>query len=423
MPQKTKTDNGLRIITIPQKSTKASTLLVLVATGSKYEKKEISGISHLLEHLLFKGTKKRPSPLKIAEPLDQVGGVYNAFTGQEYTGYYIKVRKDHFSLALDMLSDIFLNSQLDPKEIEKEKSVVKEEIKMYYDHPMHHVQSLWTKLLYGDQPAGWDIAGTQESVQGISRKDILEYFKNQYISAKTLVCVAGNFPFSVAETKEKIKKSFLKTAERNILKKPPVVESQKEPEALIEQRKTDQTHLCLGVRGCNLLSEQRYGQKVLAVILGGMMSSRLFTKVRQEMGLAYYVSCESFSDPDTGFLMARAGVDNQKAEKAVSAILKEFIKIRHQGVSLKELEKAKENLKGKMALSLETSDALASFYGIQEIMENRFLTLKEIYDKINKVDRKSISRIAENIFKPENLNLALIGPAKEQASFKKILKL
>lgn len=420
MPQKTELNNGLRIITVPQKSTKALTLLVLVATGSKYEKKKISGISHLLEHLLFKGTKKRPGPLKVVEPLDEVGGVYNAFTGQEYTGYYVKVRKDHFGLALDILSDVFLNSQLNPEEIKKEKSVVTEEIKMYYDHPMHHVQFLWTKLLYGDQPAGWHIAGTQKSVEGISREEILEYFKNQYISSKTVICIAGNFPASVSEMKKRIRKSFLKTPKGKVLKKPPVVENQKKPQLLTEYRKTDQTHLCLGVRGYSLHSSERYVQEVLSVILGGMMSSRLFTKVRQELGLAYYVSCESFSDPDTGFLMAKAGVDNNKAKKAVAAILKEFTKIKEKKIPEKELKKAKENLKGKMALNLETSDALASFYGIQEITEDKFLTLKEMYDKINKVGVKDISRIAKDIFRPENLNLALIGPSKED--FKKILR-
>ena len=420
MPEKTRLKNGLRVITVSRKNTKAVTLLVLVAVGSKYEKKKISGISHLIEHLLFKGTKKRPGPLKVVEPLDEVGGVYNAFTGQEYTGYYIKVRKEHFDMALDILSDIFLNSQFLSKEIKKEKSVVSEEIKMYHDHPMHHVQSLWNNLLYGDQPAGWDIAGTQKSVAGISRQEILDYFKNQYISAKTVVCAAGNFP--VKEAKKKIEEKFCKTAKGEILEKSSVVEKQKEPNFLLERRKTDQTHLCLGVRGYSLFSPRRYAQEVLAVVLGGMMSSRLFTKVRQELGLAYYVACESFSDSDTGFLMARAGVDNENSKKAVSAIVKEFKKIK-RGVPSKELKKAKENLKGKMALHLETSDALASFYGIQEIMENNFLTLEEIYDKINKVGAKDISELAKDIFKPENLNLALIGPLEKEKELKKILKI
>ncbi len=417
MPKVIRFENGLRLLPIFRKETKAVTLLVLVGTGSKYEKKEISGISHLLEHLMFKGTKKRPTQLDIIEPLDRIGGVYNAFTGQDYTGYYIKVRSDRFNLALDILSDIYLNSKFDPKEIEKEKKVVLEEINMYRDHPMHHVQSLWTEVLYGDQPAGWDIAGTKKTVSAISRKQISEYFKGQYVNSNTVVCVAGNFSFS--DLNKKIESKFLRKGE-TVFKKPPVLEKQKKPKVLLERKKTDQTHLCLGVRGYGLFSPQRYSQKILAGLLGGMMSSRLFKKIRQELGLAYYISCSSSSDPETGYLVAQAGVDNRNAKKAVSAILKEYSKVK-RGVPQKELDKAKENLKGKLALSLETSDDLASFYSLQEILEGRVLTLKDIYDKINKVNVQDVKSLAGDIFRPENLNLALIGPFKDKKSFENIL--
>ncbi len=403
--------NGLRIIIVPQKGTQAVTCLVLVGTGSKYEKKDISGISHLLEHLLFKGTKKRPNQISISEPLDRVGGIYNAFTGEDYTGYYAKVDAKHFDLALDVISDIYLNSKLDPREINKEKRVVIEEINMYQDHPSSYVQILWPKLLYGDQPAGWHIAGTKQSVSAISRKQLFDYMKTQYVSSNTIVCIAGNV--SKNKAVNKVKKYFSKTGSNEIIEKAPVVESQYKPEVLIENRNTDQTHFCLGVRAYNIFHPQRYALELLSLILGGMMSSRLFIEVREKLGLAYYIKTDVSSDPDTGFLVAQAGVDNKRVEKAIKAVLKEYDKMRRIKISAKELKKAKDHFKGKMALLFEASDAQASFYGSQELLEKKILTPEQIYGKINKVTRDDILEVSRDIFKPEKLNLALIGPTKD----------
>ena len=414
--------NGLRIITVPQKSSQAVTVLVMAATGSKYEKKEISGISHLLEHMLFKGTKKRPDKIAISEPLDRVGGDYNAFTGEEQTIYFAKVDFRHFELALDIISDIYLHSQLDQKELKKEKKVVIEEINMYHDQPTAYVQSLWNKVLYGDQPAGWDIAGTKKSVMRISRQQLIDYMKTQYSASNTVVCVAGEMN-SEKEIIEKIKDYFSGIKNRKTIKKPAVIEKQKKPKCLVKEKKTDQTHFCLGVRGYNLFHSQRYSQELLGLILGGMMSSRLFIKIREELGLAYYVKTSVSSDPDTGFLVTQAGVDNGKVKKAISAILEEYKNISQKKISLKELEKAKDHFKGKMSLSLETSDAKAIFYGTQEILEKNILTPKQIYAKIDKVSVDDILRTAKDIFKPEKLNLALIGPFKDKSEFQRLLKI
>jgi len=422
MYTKTTLKNGLRIITVPQKSTQAVTVLVLAGTGSKYEKKEISGISHFLEHLLFKGTKKRPTPIDVILPLDRVGGVYNAFTSEEYTGYYAKVAAEHFDLALDIISDIYLNSKLDPKEMKKEKGVIIEEINMQHDHPMSYVQILWNRLLYGDQPAGWDIAGTKESVLGISRKQLLSYRKNQYVASDTVICLAGDIGKN-SQNLEKVKKYFSGMRIKKPKGKEPVIEEQNKPRCLLEGRNTDQTHFCLGVRGYGLFHPQRYSQELLAAILGGMMSSRLFVKVREELGLAYYIKTSASADTDTGCLVTQAGVDNQKAEKAISAILKEYKKISQKKVPLKELKKAKDNLKGKMSLLLETSDAQASFYALQELLENKILTPKEIYAKINKVGADDILKLSRDIFQPQKLNLALIGPFGDKSKFQRLLKL
>lgn len=421
MFKKTTLKNGLRIITVPQKNTQAVTVLVLVGTGSKYEMKEINGISHFLEHMFFKGTEKRPNTVAIAETLDKVGGIYNAFTGEEYTGYFAKVDTSHFDLALDWVSDIFLNSKLDAKEIEKEKGVIIEEINMLFDHPTSHVQILWKELLYGDQPAGWNIAGTKETVMAASRQSLIDYLKSQYVASNTLVCIAGKIDSSHAI--EKAKKYFSKIKNAKAFKKSEVVERQTDPKCLLQERKTDQTHLCLGVRAYNLFHPQRYTQDVLGIILGGMMSSRLFIKVRERLGLAYYISTDVSADQDTGFLVTQAGIDNKNVEKAVLTILREYKKISQKKVPPTELEKAKDYIKGKMALQLETSDVQASFYGAQELIENKILTQKEIYAKIDEVSANHILKVAKDIFQPSKLNLALIGPFKDKLKFQKLLKI
>jgi len=421
MFKKTTLKNGLRIITVPQKSTQAVTVLVLVGTGSKYETKEISGISHFLEHMFFKGTKKKPDKITIAETLDKVGGIYNAFTGEECTGYFAKVAATHLDLALDWVSDIYLHSLLPEQEIAKEKGVIIEEINMIYDNPMTYVLTLWSKLLYGDQPAGWDIAGTKESVSQMNRKKLASYMASHYVAQNTVVCVAGNI--QEARAINEVKKSFAEIKNIKLLGKEKVIERQTRPELLVHFKETDQAHLCLGVRGYNIFHPKRYVQDILSVILGGMMSSRLFIEVREKLGLAYYIRTEAETDSDTGFLATRAGVDNKNVEKAISTILKEYRKISQEKITDGELKKAKDYIKGKTALVLEGSDDLASFYGTQELLEKKILTLNEIYAKIDKVSSRDVMEVAQDIFQSKNLNLAMVGPFKDKSFFEKILKL
>lgn len=420
MFRKTTLKNGLRIITIPQQSTQAVTVLVLVGTGSKYEQKNVNGISHFLEHMFFKGTKKRPGKVEIAETLDRVGGVYNAFTGQEYTGYWAKVKAERFELALDWVADIFLNSILPTKEIQRERGVIIEEINMYYDNPTSYVQELWQKLLYGDQPAGWPIAGTKESVSNVAREDLMAYMKNQYAPGNTVVCVAGNV--SAAKAEKAVKKYFSDSERKDFKKKPAVRERQTAPEIMLHNRKTDQTHICLGVRGYHLAHPAKYAYALLGILLGGMMSSRLFIEVREKLGIAYYVKTQAEADTDNGFLVTQAGIENKNVHRAVSVILKEYKKLARIKVSPKELKKVKDYLKGTTALSLEPSDAKALFYGIQEILENKILVPEEIYKKIDSVTANDVRRVAKDIFRPERLNLAVVGPFEEGEGFRELLK-
>jgi len=419
MFNKTILKNGLRVITVPEKDAQTITVLILVGTGSRYETRYINGISHFLEHMFFKGTKKRPDTIAIAETLDRVGGIYNAFTGEEYTGYFAKVDARHLDLALDWISDIFLNSKIDSKEVEKGKGVIIEEINMYVDNPASFVQTLWGRLLYGDQPAGWDIAGSKETVSAMNRKKLVAYLRSQYVASNTIVCVAGKIDSSIIE--KKIVGYFSGVTKNPYQKKIPVTEAQKDPACLLHERKTDQSHICLGVRGYSLFSPQKYSQEVLATILGGMMSSRLFIKVREELGLAYYINSGADTSTDSGFLVTQAGIDNSKIELGIKTIVNEYKKISREKVPASELKKAKDFLKGKTALLLESSDAKASFYGIQELLEGRVLTPEEMYDKINKVTSNDVLEVAKNLFRPEKLNLAILGPFDDKKKFSRLL--
>jgi len=422
MFKKTTLKNGLRVITVPQKGTQAVTVLVLVGTGSKNETKETGGISHFLEHMMFKGTKKRPDTLAVAETLDKVGGIYNAFTGQDFTGYFAKVETSQFKLAFDWVSDIFLNGLLPGKEIQKEKGVIIEEINMIYDHPMNYIgEIMWPKLLYGDQPAGWDIAGTKKTVSAITKDNLKDYREKQYVPENTVLCVAGDIKAN--DVLKLANKYFAGVKAGKPVARPKVVEHQIGPQCLLEDRKTDQTHIYLGVRGYNIFHPKRFTQEILGVILGGMMSSRLFVEIREKLGLAYYIRTDVETNPDTGFLVTRAGVDNTRVDKAISAILTEYKRMSQRKIASAELKKAKDNLKGKLALTLESSDARASFYGTQELLEKRILTLKELLKEIDKVSANGILEVAKDIFRPEKLNLALMGPFKDKSKFEKLLKL
>ena len=421
MYKKTTLKNGLRIITVPMKNTQAVTVLVLVGAGSKYETKDINGISHFLEHMFFKGTEKRPNKLTIAETLDRVGGIYNAFTGREYTGYFAKVDLKHFELAVDWVSDIFLNSKIEKQEIDRERGVILEEINMYLDTPMLYIEDLWEKLLYGDQPAGWLNIGRKEIVRKLKREQFLDYLESHYTAKNTIVCLAGNINSRTIE--EKIKDYFKNIRKTAPKEKPKVIEKQTKPQCLVQFKKTDQTHLVLGARGYDLFSSEKYAQALLATILGGNMSSRLFMSVREEKGLAYYIKTSLENYTDTGYLVTSAGIRNEKIEEAIILILKEYKKMKNKKIKKSELQKAKDYLKGTLSLSLESSDAQASFYTGQELLTQKILTPGEQSKKIDQVTQNDILKVARDIFTPEKLNLALIGPFKEKTKFQKLLKL
>ena len=406
---------------MPQPQSLATTVLVLVEAGSKYEKKEINGLSHFLEHLCFKGTKKRPSALAIASELESLGAESNAFTDREVTGYYAKVAGEHLDAVLDIVSDLYLNPVFNEAELEKEKGVIIEEINMYEDNPMRKVGDFFTELLYGDQPAGWDIAGRKEVIRALKREEIVKYRSQHYVAKATTVIVAG--AFDEKKTLLKIKELFKTIPAAKKFSKPKTIDQQEKPAILAHYKKSDQTHILLGFRAFNMFDKRRYALEVLEDVLGGGMSSRLFQRVRDQLGAAYYVRAGSNLYTDHGFFAIGAGLDNSRVAEVVKAILDELRKISRAAIGSAELKKSKNHIIGQFLMGLETSDELASFYGQQELFHKDILTPKEIVQKVEAVTAGDVLRVAGDIVKNEHLNLALIGPFKDGREFEKILKI
>jgi len=346
----------------------------------------------------------------------------NAFTGREYTGYFAKVNARHFDTALDWLSDIYLNAKLNEDDISREKGVILEELNMYLDTPMQYVEELWYNLLYDGHPLGQDIIGTRSSIKQMNRRQLLEHRRSYYHAGNTTVVLAGRFDSS-SEVIKKISQAFAGLPSGKEQKNPPrLAEKQSRPGIKVRYKKTDQTHFCLGVRGYSLRQPERFPQAVLATLLGGNMSSRLFSLIREKSGLAYYVRTSADTLRDTGFLVTQAGVDNRRIDRAIELILSEYQRTKEELVPEAELQKAKEYLKGVLWLSLEQAENLASYYAQYEVLGLKPMTPEEVCRRIDQVDANSIRRLARNIFQNQNLNLALIGPSRA-SQFNKILKI
>lgn len=420
--KKTILKNGMRIITVPMVDNPTVTVLVLVEAGSEYETKDINGVSHFLEHLCFKGTAKRPTAFDITKELDGLGAQTNAFTAEEFTGYYAKAQYKHLPKLLDVIADIYVHPVFNKEEIEKEKGVIVDEINMYEDMPMRDVHSLFMKVLYGDQPAGWNIAGEKDIIRNMTRDTIVSYRSKHYVPQATTVIIAGG-GFKEGVVIREIEKKFqnISNGKKSGKKKTSVV--QKQPEVLIKFKETDQTHLVVGVKTFDLFHKENPVLEVLAGVLGKGMSSRLFQKLRDEMGVGYYVRASDDAYVDHGHFSVSTGVSNDRVPEVITAILNEFKKITTEEVSKEELKKVKDFITGNVMLGLESSDSIAEYYGIQEILGKPIKTPQQFVQEINAVTVREIKSLAKKIFKDEKLNLALIGPFKDDAVFKKILTL
>lgn len=412
--------NGLRIILAPMKDTQTATVVVMVGVGSRYEKESEAGLSHFLEHMFFKGTKKRPTTLDISGELDAIGGEFNAFTFKDKTGYYAKVDSKHIETALDVVADIYLNSKIDPKEIEKEKGTIIQEFNMQEDTPFRTVWDVFEKLLYGQNSLGRDVTGYKKTVVSFKRKDFMSYMKRFYLANDTVVCVSGKF--KEKETLSKIKKYFSGMKKGKKPQTVKVAERQEKPKAGFKLKKTDQTHLVVGNRAYNENHKDRFVLSLLSVILGGNMSSRLSMEIREKRGLAYSVHTMVETYQECGYIATQAGVDHKNLRLTVEIILKEYKKIATEKISEKELQKAKDFIKGKSVMGLESSDEVAMFFVGQEVRKKKIMKIEEMFKRIDKVSVSDILRVAKDIFQPNKLNLAVIGPHKNEKELEKLLK-
>lgn len=421
MFKKTVLKNGLRIITVPQKNGLSATVLVLVEAGSKYETKDINGISHFLEHMCFKGTTRRPTDFHISSELDQLGAEYNAFTGQEYTGYYAKVKSSYLDKAIDIVSDLYSNPLFNENDFEKEKGVIIEEINMYEDLPQRKIADSFTELLYGDQPAGWNIAGTKDTIRRMKRDQLVAYRKQHYVASASTIVVAGSF--NEKKVLAHIEKAFATIPADKKFGKNKTKESQQKPQVSLEYRTTDQTHIIVGCRAFDMFDDRRYALTLLSTIIGGGMSSRLFQIVRGQLGAAYYIRSGTDFSTDHGFWTTSSGVDHKKLTEVIKAILGEMKKLTREKVNDEELQRVKDNLSGSMAIGLESSDDLATYYGFQELLRKSLQEPDVAMKKYEAVTADDIQKVARYIFQDKKLNLAIIGPYKDKKIFEKILTL
>jgi len=419
--KKTTLKNGLRIITAPMKGTETASMFIMVGVGSRFESEREAGLTHFIEHMLFKGTEKRPNTLAISEELDSIGGEFNAFTAKDRTAYYAKADSKHLDRVMDVLADMYLNSKLEQEEINREKGTIVQELSMYEDAPMRSVSDVYDNLMYGKHALGREIIGYKKTINSFRRKNFIDYMNKFYLANDTVVCVAGKF--DEKKVVGKIKKYFagMDGGKKPAVKK--VVEKQRKPMVAIKQKKTDQTHFILGVRSYSQEHKDRFALGILATILGGNMSSRLFIEVRERRGLAYSIHTDTDTYVDCGYLATQAGVDHGKLEITIETILKEYKKIATEKVSEKELRNAKDYIRGKSVMGLEQSDEVAMYCADQEVRKNKIMTPEEYFENIEKVTADDVLRVAKYIFKNEKLNLAVIGPHRNANKLEKILKI
>jgi len=410
-------DNGLRVLTANLPYAQSVTCMVMLAAGSRYETAETNGIAHFSEHMFFKGTERRPSARHIAGEIDSIGGEFNAFTGKEYTGYYVKCAAEHRDVALDVLVDMLRNSRFDADEIEREKGVIVEEMNMYFDTPRDYIGGVYEQLLYGDQPLGWDIIGRKETVRGAERGMFLDYLDRWYKPSRMVLGVAGRTGDDVLERAQELF-GDLGAGETG---EPAPAAPYANGRVKVFTKQSDQAHVCLGVHSYPLEHPDRYALQMVSTVLGGGMSSRLFTEVRERRGLAYYVFGLNHSYTDTGTLYTQAGVDINRIDEAVTTIAAELRKIAAEPVPSEELEKARSFSKGRFVLQLESPQGLIVYGLRKEVLEGRAPDPEEVLAGIDAVTAEDVQRVARDVIADERLRLALIGPFEDAAHFDALL--
>lgn len=401
------------------KDSPSVTAMVLVETGSHYESKNERGLSHFLEHMCFKGTKKRPKTIDIATELEGLGASSNAFTSNEYTGYYIKSSRIHWKKSLEILSDIYLNPIFSPEDIENERGVILSEMSMYEDKPERKVWEIAENLLYGDTPAGYSIIGTKENVKRFKREDFIRYRTKYYVASKTIVVISG--PISHQEALKEVQNNFKDIRVAKSSSKQRVVSKQKETQIKINTKKTSQSHLGFLFPAYHFKDKRRPALEILLSVLGGGMSGRLWNRLREKMGACYYIFATREEGSDYGMVAIGTGVEASRVSEVSQAILEECERLKNELVSEVELLKAKEYNIGQLHLSLETSSSLAEYYGSELLYGKTPVSPQEWEKSLRAVTPKDVQAVARDIFKAEKLNFGAVGDFKLTQELKRAL--
>jgi len=410
--------NGIRVLTAPMPQVSSVACFVMLAAGSRYETPSSQGIAHFAEHMFFKGTERRPTARTISTEIDGIGGEFNAFTGKELTGYYVKCASETRDVALDVLVDMLRNSKFDAEEIDKEKGVILEEMNVYLDTPQRYVGNIYDRLLFGDQPLGWDILGTRETIESTNRDTFTSYLERWYWPERIVVGVGGRVGDGLVERLEELLGDIepRETGTRADVVLPPDTS----PVAL-HTKASEQAHLLLGVRGIELGHPDRYALQLLAVVLGGGMSSRLFTEVRERRGLAYYVHAANGSYTDAGTFYTGAGVDVSRIDEAIETIVGELRKVAAEPVPADELEKARGYAKGRFVLRLESPQAMIQFGMRRQVLENDTEEPDDVLRELDVVTAEDVQRVARDLIEDKRLYLAVVGPFDDAERFEKLI--
>ena len=420
MYQRSVLKNGLRVLTSAMPHTHSVSMAILIGAGSRYESNELAGVSHFLEHLPFKGTKQWPTARLVSESIEGVGGILNASTDREATIFWCKIARPHFQRGLSLLADLVLHPLLDPEEVEKEREVVLEELRMSNDQPSYRADLLIDEALWPDQAMGRDVGGTQESVRAIRQEDIHQYKAHQYIPGNAVVAVAGAITHD--EVVEHLTQSLGSWAPGQAQAWQPVQGRNGQPNVRFERRKTDQTYLCVGLPGLPLNHPDRRVMTMMNVVLGEGMSSRLFQELREKQSLAYDIHSTAGFFHDCGSLVVYCSVEPKKYQRAIAAIL-EQLRLLQNGVEEGELEKARELSKGRLLLRMEDSRSVSMWLGGQEMLQGQVRTVDEVVEELNAVTTADVMRLACELITEERLNLAVVGPYRSDSTFHKLLKL
>lgn len=400
---------GLRALTVPMPAMRSMTLLALVRTGSRYEDRPNNGISHFMEHMFFKGAERYPDTMAVAGAIDGAGGSFNAFTGEEIVGYFVKISASRMEIAYDVISDMMINAKFDEKEIRRESGVIVEEIRMHHDDPMGQVSQDFHRVMFGDQPLGWDIAGTEERVLAMTRESFLDHHRKFYHGANCVISAAG--AVSPAEHEALCQKYFSFAGGGSPAVPPPFL-PQATDRVFFRERATEQAHFIFGFPACPAEHPDETPLKVAGVILGGSMSSRLFYQIRERRGLAYYINAGFATYQDVGLFQVSSGVNLDKIGDALKYALEEVRKMKDEPVTEKELARAKENIKGHTDLALEDSRRVASLYGMRELLYNRIKTPEMLAAEIDAVTAEQIQAASKKYFSDEAVKMAVVGPYK-----------